>query len=162
MSASVADVLAKLRAKPEQHAAVAALAERLYGHVFRAVDGVLLYAIEQILWSEIDRAGVHDEEGELATALLAEALFRVGYDPERSHGSIPRDITPAERIAAAYDDDCLMCRYEINEAIARESGQRCCELEAAEPDREWAKLQAQAAAGWRARNAEALRRFGLL
>lgn len=162
MSASVEDVLATLRAKPEQRTAVAALAERLYGHVFRAVDGVLLYAIEQILWSEIDRTGVHDEEGALATALIAEALARVGHDPERSHGSIPRDITPAERIAAAYDDDCLLCRYEINEAIARESGQRCCDLEAATPDEEWEELQAQAAAGWRARNADALRRFGLL
>jgi len=158
---SVDQVLSHLGVDDVHHARVRALAQRLYGHVFRTVDGRMLYEVEQILWSEIDRLGIHDEQGDLATALIAEALFRVGHDPERCHDSIPLGVTPAEQIAAAYEDDCLLCRHELREAIARESGQRCGELEHARPDAEWIECQEAAADAWRARHVDALRRFGL-
>lgn len=155
---AVDDALAAIEATPAQRDQVRALAERLYGHVFRAVARDALYGIEQLLWSELDRLEVPDDLGDVASALLAEALFRLAFDPARSCQTTPSPITELERIAADYDDDCLLCRHDLDEARRRHARGGAAEDD---DDEEWAQLEAEAARGWRARHADALRRFGL-
>src|SRR5690606_28615534 len=102
-----------------------------------------------------------DDMGDLATALMAEALFQVGHWPERNIATIPDSISPDEVIAAEYDENCLMCRADVVDMEYRRSG-RCCEdLARDAEDKEWLAMQRQAAADWRTENLAALRRFAL-
>lgn len=144
----------------EQAARVADLADRIFGHMLRVVDLDRLYQIEQCLWSELDRLDMDDESGDLATALLAEALHRVGYRPERHANMIPDGISDDEVIAAEYDDDCLMCRNDAADMEHRLSGQRCGDQRAVE-DKDLRNFMEGAAKAWRVQHAAALRRFGL-
>jgi hypothetical protein len=157
---SVAEQLSSSQLSVEQQAQVAVLAERVYGHVLRVVDLDLLYGLEQVLWSELDRLKIRDNDGDLATALLSEALHRVGHAPDRHVDMIPEGIRPDEIVAAYYDEDCLLCRHELADIQSRTSGQQCDDL-ARHEDKEWRALQARERAKWRAEHADALRRFGL-
>lgn len=159
--ASVAARLSAIGASAEQCAATAELAERIVGHVVRAVDRDALFRVEQCVWSELGRLRIPDDEGDLATALLAEALFQVAYWPERNIVTIPAEISSDEVIAAEYDDECIMCRAEVADMKYRRSGQRCEDLAREAEDKEWVAMQRQAAEDWRAENIEALRRFEL-
>jgi hypothetical protein len=159
---SVEAQLSSLDVTAEQRAGVSELADRLYGHVLRLVDLDRLYQLEQCLWSELGRQRIHDEMGDLATSLLAEALHRVGHAPERHAKTTPVGISPDEVIAAEYDDACLMCRNDVADMEYRHSG-RCCEdLARNAEDKEWLQLVKDAAKRWRADNATSLRRFGLM
>ncbi len=145
----------------QQAVEVAELADRLYNHVLRVIDLGRLSQLEQCIWSELDQMNIDDELGELATALLAEALGRVGHAPERHVNPIPIGISEDEVLAAEYDDDCRMCRSEVADMEYRLSGQRCQDLASDAEDDDMCRFNEQAAQAWRAENAEALRRFGL-
>jgi hypothetical protein len=160
-SASVAAQLSAMGASKEQHAALDELAERILAHVLRTIHREALYRVEQCVWSELDRLEIPDEMGDLATALLAEALFRVARSPERNLQTVPPGISPYEVIAAEYDDTCLMCREEVADMEYRLSGRCCDDLAREAKDKEWVAIQRKAAADWRAKNAAALRRFDL-
>jgi len=145
----------------DQRAGIAVLADRIYGHVLRVVMLDRLYMVEQIVWGELLRLGFPDESGELATALLSEALHRVGYSPERCVSTIPDGISEDEILAAEYDDDCVFCRCEVADMQYRLSGRKCHDLQRDAEEQDLRQFFEQAAKAWRADNAEALRRFGL-
>jgi hypothetical protein len=149
-------------ASAEQRARLADLAERLFGHVMRVVDLQALYQLDQCLWSELDMLRVEDDEGELAKAMVAEALHRVGRSPDRHACDVPQGISPDEVIAAGYQESCLMCRQEVADMEYRHSGRCCQDQQKQASDKEWRKLLDDAAKQWRDRNAAALRKFGLL
>lgn len=141
---------------------VTALAERIYGHVLRVVDLDRLYQLEQCLWSELDRLRVADDDGDLATSLLATALYRVGCAPERHCKTVPDGITEEEQIAAGFDEACMMCQHDLADLEYRMSGRRCEHLTQLAADKEWRAIQARAAKDWRAEHADALRRFDVM
>lgn len=145
----------------EQRAGIAVLADRIFGHVLRVVMLERLYMIEQIVWGELSRLGLEDESGDLATALVAEALHRVGYSTERCASTIPEGISDDEVLAAEYDDDCVFCRCEVADMTYRLSGRKCHDLQRDAEDKDLRRFRGQAAKAWRADHAAALRRFGL-
>lgn len=159
---SVAAQLSAAGVTAEQQAQLADLADRIYGHALRVVDLDRLYQLEQCVWSELSRLEIHDGACDLATALLSEALHRVGYGSDRQASMIPDGISGDEVIAAEYDDACLICQYEVADMQYRLSGQKCCDLQRDAEDRDLRRFMEQTARAWRAENAAALRRFGLL
>jgi hypothetical protein len=145
----------------DQRERVAELADRVYRHVLRVVDLGRLFQLEQCLWCELAQLDIEDESGGVATALLAEALRRVGHSPERHVTTIPPGVGADEVMAAEYDDDCAMCRYEADDFEYRMSGRRCQDLERDAADPVLRQLVERSAEAWRAEHIEALRRFGL-
>lgn len=156
---SVDDLLVKLEASPEATAKIEQLREQLYGHVRRLIAADALFGLEQMLWGLVDRTGVHDDEAELATALLAEALAGIAYDPSRSARDEPYGITDEEIVAARYDETCELCRHDLAEAKRRREGRSDRFEDCA--DKELLAMHADAAKRWRKQHADALRRFGL-
>jgi hypothetical protein len=154
-------LLCSLEVSADQAAGMAELADRVYGHMLRVIDLDRLFAIEQCVWSELSRLGIHDEDGGVATTLLAEALHRVGHTPDRYVNMIPDGITPDEVMAAEYDDDCVMCLDEAADFEYRRSGRKCQDLHRDAEDKDFRRLMERAASSWRQQHAEALRRFGL-
>ena len=132
---------------------LADLAQQLDGHVRAAIDFSALDGLEQLLWGLLDRRRIDDDDGDLAKALLVEAVIRVVRDPASFYGAPPRGITKAERRAVEFDAACPFCQME--------------RAAAADPmdnpvlDAEWLALTAEAAAAWRRQHAETLRRHGL-
>jgi hypothetical protein len=149
-------------ASPQARTGITELADRLYGHVLRAIDLGRLFQLEQCVWSELDRLKIRDDEGDLANALLAEVLHRVAYAPERHINSVPAGIPQEEIIAAEFDEACLMCQHDAKDLEYRMSGRRCDDLYRQAEDKEWRALQAQAAEQWRTKHATALRRFEVM
>jgi hypothetical protein len=154
--ASVDDLLETLKASLEAREKIEHVRERLYGHVRRLIDGEALFSLEQVLWSVVDRAGVHDDESELTNALLAEALASIAYDPERNISTTPRGITDEEIVAAEYDETCELCHHDLEEAKQRRAGNTEDAV-----DSEILAMHAEAATHWREEHAVALARFGL-
>ena len=144
----------------EPRARLAKIEEWLLGYVLRVIDLARLYQLEQCLWSELDRAKIHDE-GDIADALLAAVFVRVASGPHRHANSIPHGITGDEVMAAEYDDECLMCRHETSDLEYRLSGRKCQDLQRDAVDTEMRRFMDQAAKRWREEHATALRRFGL-
>jgi hypothetical protein len=158
---TVEEFLAAADASPEQREKVTALVERLYGHMLRVVDLGRLFQLDQCLWSEIEKIDLDDEEGALASALIAGALAQVGRGPERHGSFIPEGISPDEVMAADYDDQCLMCQWEAADLRDRMSGKRCEDLTHRAEKRDLDAFMHRAADRWRIENQAALRRFGL-
>jgi hypothetical protein len=159
---SVPDLLDAMGLAADIRDGVTALSDRIYGHVLRVIDLDRLYQLEQCVWSELDRLRIDDEDGDLATSLLAAALHRVGCAPERQCKTVPDGITEEEEIAAGFDEACLMCQHEVADLEYRMSGRRCEHLTQLPADKEWRALQARAAKAWRAEHADALRRFDVM
>jgi hypothetical protein len=159
---SVAAQLDTAGVAPQARSGITDLADRIYGHVLRIVDLDRLYQLEQCVWSELDRLRIDDENGDLATSLLAEALHRVGCEPERQYKSVPDGITEEEQLAAGFDEACLMCLHEAADLEYRMSGRRSEDLSQLAEDKEWRALEAHAAKAWRAKHAAELRRFEVM
>ncbi|MBL0218146.1 MAG: hypothetical protein IPQ07_30225 [Myxococcales bacterium] len=88
------------------------LTKQLYGHVMDAIDFAALFQLEQLLWSLLPDRGIHDEEGELASQLIAEAIVRASKDPARHISFVPPGITKAEAKAVDFDEHCPFCQLE--------------------------------------------------
>ena len=124
----------------------AALVEQVYEHVLDAIDFSALYHLEQLLWSLLEEGPDDTTSKDLITAALA----RAGNDERRYCSDVPPGITKEEEKAAAFDDDCPLCRMEA--ASPHEP----------EHDHEGeCELCDDMAREWRAENAEALRSYAM-
>jgi len=98
---------------------------------------------------------------DLSRVLVTQVLEQIVRDPGRGCDSVPYGISKAERFAAAYEEGCPFCEMEAAAGAAdparagRDANDddddhgedcACCDMLVQE---------------WRARHAEALRRFGL-
>ncbi|MGE0547640.1 MAG: hypothetical protein AB7O24_01095 [Kofleriaceae bacterium] len=151
---SVDDILAEI-----PHTPVGDLAEletQLMGHVQNAIDFDALYQLEQLLWGLLEQRGIHDEESDVAKALILAAAVRAHRDPASYFPvSPPPGITKAEAKAAAFDETCPFCQMEAEQAACRANGP---------PDDFWDKMAEDfkdSAREWREQHAEALKRAGL-
>jgi hypothetical protein len=96
------------------------LEQRLYGHVFDAVDVGKLCGLEQMLWFLLDELDIPDDlQGDLARLMIARALARVGEDAQRSFSTVPFGITKEEAAAVAFDDACPFCKVEAQDHARR-------------------------------------------
>jgi len=143
-----------------ERAELAELEQQLEGHVRNAIDFVALYQLEQLLWGLLDQRGIDDEQGELAKALLVDAVIRAARDPA-SYFPIrpPPGITEAEARAVEVEDACPFCQVEVTQA-AYDADPANIAAEAAEAA-ELEALWAPQARAWREKHAEVLARRGL-
>jgi hypothetical protein len=136
------------------------LQQQLYGHVLDKIDFDGMYGLEQLLWGLLDERDIEDEDGELAKALIVDAVIRAARDPASYVPvSPPPGITKAEAKAVEFDEACPFCKMEADEA-AYAGDPANAAAEAAEAAEQTA-LYASNARAWRARHAEALKRRGL-
>jgi hypothetical protein len=138
--------------------ALADLEQQLYGHVRDAVDFDALYQLEQLLWGLLDLRRIEDLDGELAKALIVEAITCAARDPA-SYVSVspPPGITEAEAKAVERDDACPFCKMEADQAAYAADPANADAEEAAE----LVALYEPEARAWRAQHAEVLQRRGL-
>ena len=120
---------AAIESRPE----LTILEEQLFGHVLDCVDLDALFGIEQLLWGLIDRAGVGDDDGDIANEMIARAFARVGRDPARHISDVPYGITKAEIKAVRFDPDCPFCQFEAEQTArvadaAHDHGDEPCAL----------------------------------
>ena len=140
--------------------ALADLEAQLYGHVRDAVDFDALYQLEQLLWGLLDLRRIDDLDGELAKALIVDAITCAARDPASyvSTGP-PPGITETEAMAVERDDACPFCKMEADQA-AYAADPSNVDADAAEAAELVALYEPQARA-WRAQHAEVLQRRGL-
>ncbi len=124
------------------------LRECLYNHVMDAIDWGKIYGYEQMLWSLLPELGVKDDEGEAAEAMIRECVIRAASDPMRIVSEVPFGISDAERRAVEYDDGCVFCRADAQNAGDGEHVDDC-------------PCCADMAADWRAKHEAVLRKAGL-
>ena len=127
------------------------LTKQLYGHVMDAIDFEALFQLEQMLWSLLPQCGIEDDDdGDLASRLIAEAIVRASKDPARHVSFVPAGITKAEAKAVDFDERCPFCQMEA--ATPREDhdhgGEACL-------------LCDDLARMWREEHADLLRKRGL-
>ena len=94
------------------------LKQCLYNHVMDSIDWGKIYTYEQMLWSLLPELG--EKKGkvdELAEKLIGECLARAAFDPMRLISHVPPGITDAERRAVDYDDGCVFCRADRENAL---------------------------------------------
>ena len=136
------------------------LEDQLYNHVVDKIDFVGLYQLEQLLWGLLDLRGIDDAHGELAKALIVDAVARAVRDPA-SYFPLrpPPGVTEAEANAVAYEDACPFCTMEADHAADDAAPATVAAEDAAAA--ELRALYAGEASAWRARHAGALARRGL-
>ncbi len=119
------------------------LTSSLYNHVFQAIDFGPLHVFEQLLWSLLPELGVPDEDGEIATGMIRDAIIKAASDPMRNISDVPYGITKEEEKAVSFDDGCFFCVYEARNPRCEDDGYAdgecaCCDMVA----REWRKEHA--------------------
>ncbi len=142
------------RALYAEPAKLGAVADALYNHVLDSIDLDALSRLDQMLWSVLDAAGIDDEDGELSSRLMRDAIIRLAHGGDRFVSHVPFGISKAEAKAAAFDDGCPFCVLDAaqppppppDSSDHVEGECACCDMMASE---------------WRAQNADALARAGL-
>lgn len=100
------------RAQYPKPASLAELTASLYNHVLEAIDFGALYTFEQLLWSLLPEQGVDDEDGEIASTMIRDAIIKAASDPMRNVSTVPYGVTKEEEKAVAFDENCFFCVYE--------------------------------------------------
>ena len=131
---------------------IGALVDCAYDHVFDAIDFDAMFRFEHILIGLLGELGIEDSNGDLAETIVRDAIVRAASDPDRHVSHVPFGISKAEAAAAAFDPECPLCVLEAARPAEPEPDHlegecTCCDMMARD---------------WRAENAEALARAGLV
>lgn len=117
-----------------------ALERQLYGHVLATIDLDKLHGLEeQTALLLIEDQDLSDELAmDLSRHMIEAALRRMIEDPRRTISiGAPHGVTPEEKAAVAFDEECQFCLSDRQDAIARKQAEAnpspdepcpCCDM----------------------------------